>query len=82
MANTFTIAKQSAVGDMRVLLGTFIATDGAAGALITMGLGYIYGACICGSQPTGCKFNTTANGDFGVLTAASGASYKCMIYGY
>lgn len=81
MAHTFTIAKQSTVGDMKILLGTYVCDNATAGE-INVGLKYVYGACCCGSQSTGVRYNTTTNGYFGVTTAVTGASHRCIIFGY
>jgi hypothetical protein len=81
MAHTFTIARQDAVGGMRVLLGTYYC-DNATATEIDVGLKYVYGACCCGSQSTGVRFNTSTNGYFGVTTAVTGATHKCIVFGY
>jgi hypothetical protein len=81
MANSFTVTKQSVVGDMRVVFGTLDMPNGNATA-VTLGLANVYGASIIGSQPTGGLFNTAAAGSLNVTTAASGASFKCVVFGY
>jgi len=81
MAHTFTIAKQTSVGDTKMLLGTYVC-DNATATEIDVGLKYIYGACCAGSQATGVRFNTSTNGYFGVTSAVTAASFKCIIFGY
>ena len=81
MAHTFTVARQDTCGGMRVLLGTYVC-DNATATEIDVGLKYIYGASCAGSQATGVRFNTSTNGYFGVTSAVTGASFKCVIFGY
>ena len=88
MANSFTLAKDSVFGDIRVKVGILDCEDGPTTGTAT-GLGWVVGAqatvqTAAAATNCGLVFNTAASaaGDIRCQSAASGDIFNVIVYGY
>jgi len=78
MANSITWTYNTVMGDRRVMIGTFTATDGATGADVATGLNRIDLCLSEGAYSVG--WSHTA-GDLGAQTATSGDAFTIFVVG-
>ena len=77
MANSYTRTEDSVFGNMRIVIGTYTATDGGDQGVISTGLNDIVFAS-CQEEGQGC---THTAGSVDLVTATSGSEYTVLCIG-